>query len=376
MADNLLVIGNGFDLAAGAKTSYGNYFESEQYRETRENAIKWINHCLMGNYRSSSFSTLYSENPEPFNCWDLLFCMKSMHFDTLSCYAVLKNWCDIEAVIHDSLTLNSRKKFSWCVIYDCLHKLRKNEWGEITNYPELKEHNIMFKYLVSTGWEKKSDSMKHFYSSLLDELKNFEHSFGRYISIITEASDDYQYNAKRYADQLSGTKVDILVDSFNYSDFYGNCLKIRHINGNTDNPIFGIDLSEAEEEEHAEACCFTKTSRRLQQDALRISDLSDDGIESINSAVVFGHSLNMMDYDYFNYLFTMLKFNTYDISKMGKIVFAYKSHGEDPNAERLRYAGKVYSILNRYEKNVSKSNQHILINMLRFSGKLTFWELS
>ena len=105
MSSKIIVIGNGFDLAAGAKTSYANYFESDFYKETKEKAIKWINYCLAGNYRESSLAVLYEDDPSPFNCWDLLFCMKSSHIDRLNCYSSIRNWCDIEQVIHESLPI-------------------------------------------------------------------------------------------------------------------------------------------------------------------------------------------------------------------------------------------------------------------------------
>ncbi len=376
MSSKIIVIGNGFDLAAGAKTSYANYFESDFYKETKEKAIKWINYCLAGSYRGSSLAVLYEDDPSPFNCWDLLFCMKSSHIDRLNCYSSIRNWCDIEQVIHESLTQRDKRVFSWRVIYDYIHELKRDVWGQATNYPALEENNIMFKFLISTGWVEKSDSLDHFYTLLLNELNKFERSFGLYILSVTNESEEYLFNAKRNVELLAHSKENILVDSFNYSTFYGEQCTIRHINGDTDNPIFGIDLNEEDEAKFYEARCFTKTSRRLQQDALNISDVVDIGADSINEVVVFGHSLNAMDFDYFNYLFTLLKFNTFDIDKMGRIEFVYKLHSDNSHEYRTQYADKVYRILNRYEKYVSQSSQHILINLLRFSGKLSIMELS
>ena len=376
MSSKIIVIGNGFDLAAGAKTSYANYFESDFYKETKEKAIKWINYCLAGSYRGSSLAVLYGDDSAPFNCWDLLFCMKSSHIDRLNCYSSIRNWCDIERVIHESLTQRDKRVFSWRVIYDYIHELKRDVWGQATNYPALEENNIMFKFLISTGWVEKSDSLDHFYTLLLNELNKFERSFGLYILSVTNESEEYLFNAKRNVELLAHSKENILVDSFNYSTFYGEQCTIRHINGDTDNPIFGIDLNEEDEAKFYEARCFTKTSRRLQQDALNISDVVDIGADSINEVVVFGHSLSAMDFDYFNYLFTLLKFNTFDIDKMGRIEFVYKLHSDNSYEYRTQYADKVYRILNRYEKYVSQSSQHILINLLRFSGKLSIMELS
>ena len=86
--------------------------------------------------------------------------------------------------------------------------------------------------------------------------------------------------------------------------------------------------------------------------------------------------MEKMDYDYFNYLFTMLRFNTMDIEKMGSKVFVYKVYDQAKWDEiRNKQADSVYAILNDYEKHISGTNQHVLINLLRFSGKLKIKEL-
>ena len=84
-----------------------------------------------------------------------------------------------------------------------------------------------------------------------------------------------------------------------------------------------------------------------------------------------------MDYDYFNYLFTLLNFNTFEIDKMGSIDFVRKLHETDDKLTeaRNRFADTVYALLNYYEEYVNNGNQHILINLLRFSGRLRIREI-
>ena len=71
--NKLLVIGNGFDLTIGAKTSYKAFFESEHYEETAKKAFEWID---LGEKQTRDASTLSHVNmlTFDFNCWDLLFC--------------------------------------------------------------------------------------------------------------------------------------------------------------------------------------------------------------------------------------------------------------------------------------------------------------
>ncbi len=153
-------------------------------------------------------------------------------------------------------------------------------------------------------------------------------------------------------------------------------LKVSEMSRYTSNPIFGIDLTDEERKEYPESIRFTKTSRRLLQDSYNLNKSSTVGVTSINSAVVFGHSLNMMDYDYFFYLFTMLQFHSFEIDKMGSIVFVYDEYDSSKSDEiRSRYTDAIYSLLNYYEDYMSQSRRNILINLLRFSGKLKIKQL-
>ena len=111
--------------------------------------------------------------------------------------------------------------------------------------------------------------------------------------------------------------------------------------------------------------------RRLQQDSHNISIPINVMPSTIDRAVVFGHSLNKMDYDYFNYLFTMLHFNTFEIDKMGSIEFVYTIYDPAKADEiRSKYADAIYDLFDYYEGYVSGTNRKILANLLRFSGKL------
>lgn len=377
----LLVIGNGFDLTIGAKTSYKAFFESEHYEETKKKAFEWIE---LGEMQTRNSSVLSKVNmlDFDFNCWDLLFCMESKFDDSFNDKA---NWCDIESVIHDSLIDFSVNKFSWSHTFDLLHAhyYEKERKPGDPSLPKGKigfEHaniktKIMYFFLLNQN--RIEDCLRDksiFYDMLLDEMNKFEQSFGFYIRQRTEG-DNYIDKAQFKAHQLVGDKENLQIDSFNYSDFSNGQIDIRHINGDCNDPIFGIDITEEEERKHPEIRCFTKTSRRVRQDSHKLNRVSRWKPVEIDGAVVFGHSLNRMDYDYFNYLFTVLRFNTFDVEKMGNIEFSYRVYDSD-RAEEIRnhQADLIYDLLNYYEGYVSKTNQHILINLLRFSGKLIITE--
>ena len=113
----ILVIGNGFDLAIGAKTSYKAFFESEYYEEITKKVFIWIDLVEKQMRNSSALNTVNMLDFD-FNFWDLLFSMESK-ID--SGFNEKANWCDVERVIHDSLIDFSPDKFSWRHTYDLLH---------------------------------------------------------------------------------------------------------------------------------------------------------------------------------------------------------------------------------------------------------------
>ena len=365
-----LVIGNGFDLSAQAKTSYSEFFDSEFYRTTRNSAEKWIDLVEIDIIHKSNMMDYKFK----FNCWDLFFCIWGKIYSEKASDA---KWCDIEREIYDSL-IDSKKTrwFYWDRIYSALNDYYTypSRYDLICKSLRKSNESIVFYYISQMNWKENCKSKSGFYERLLNELKAFERRFGEYIDKET-SSDEYNEKAIRQLNLLSDDDA-VQIDSFNYSSFTARGVSMRHINGDCKNPIFGINLTKDELEMYPEVRCFTKTSRRVQQDAHHIKTYSSDYNVTVDSAIVYGHSLNKMDYDYFNYLFTLLKFNTFDVEKMGSVEFVYRIYDPDrANEIRNNYADAIYDVLNYYEGYVSKTNQNILINLLRFSGKLTIREL-
>jgi len=384
----LLVIGNGFDLSIDAETSYQDFFESDGFDKKRKQADKWI---ALGKDPGDKAPGVMVDPECDINWWDLLFCLESEYDKEFHCRA---KWCDVESVIHHSLVADDRNGFSWSHVYELLlseyHKRNPQagpgplpHWE--TNIDKVNPKiRIMFTFLLNQdAIQDFSRDIASFYDRLLEELKKFERQFGGYIRACTQ-QNNYEERAKKQAERLAGflpekqtaEQEQLKIDTFNYSGFYRGMFDIRHVNGDCDAPIFGIDLAEEEEKSHPGVRKFTKTFRRLQQDAHKLNQQTVWSSEAADSVAVFGHSLNKMDYDYFNYLFTMLRFNTMDIEKMGSIVFVYNIYNQEKRDEiRNKQADSIYALLSDYEQHISRTNQHVLINLFRFSGKLTIKEI-
>ena len=370
--NTLLVIGNGFDLTVGAKTSYTDYFCSNYYRGTREKVADWAHKCRNEFQGHSSLGSINMFDYS-FTCWDLLFYLESWNSLENNKDSAKPRWCDIESVIYTSFAKNSSLDLFWDHIRGIL-LYPEREKKDNTVYTKDENMRIIAKFLEASGWGDTCQTRESFYSRLSGELGKFEKTCGHYTAEET-ANKTFQSKAITLVNNLCNSNQATFIDSFNYSTLSGIKGKIRHINGNCENPIFGIAFSNEEDQKLLLARRFTKTFRRLHQD-VRLFGKTITEVPQVTAAIVFGHSLNMMDYDYFNYLFSLLKFHTFNVSEMGSIDFVFRVYDEGQRDTIQRnWVDSVYKLLNHYENNVSNTNQHILINLLRFSGKLRIREL-
>lgn len=367
--NKLLVIGNGFDLAANAKTSYRNYFESEYYCSTKN----WVeNYTNMLRAIGRNTPSLFDDYEESISCWDLLFYLKTKYEDTGK-----ENWFDLEWIIHESLLNNNPHDASWERVlyyfkndsYQLLSRIRNDN---------IDYNAILCEYLkaITQGKGFSKHDEEEFYSFLFSELKRFEINFGKYI-VDQTSSEEYLKKSKLLVKELVGVegRENILIDTFNYSKPKVDQWFIRSINGDSDNPIFGINLTADEENQNKYLDRFTKTSRRIHS-AVYHEGGTFESREEIIHAIVFGHSLNYMDYDYFSYLFSLLGFDSASTKEMGVIEFVYSIYDKE-KAEIIRkeFTGRVYRLLSYYEKSIGIVSNHALINRLYFSNKLIIKEL-
>ena len=373
--NRLVVVGNGFDLTAGAKTSYSDFFNSDYYKEKRESVASWVDKAKrykLGHHLSYTDSST-------FGCWDLLFYMVSRAKGKAL-------WCDIEQVIHDTLVGIPSNSFAWDCVYNIMHGFYQGS-GESETVP----NNIFMKYpyeirlmclMFCTQYEEWPENVFQdvdvFYNKLLEQLQGFERVFGLYIHEQT-SSYSFQSDVTEWIDRLlsydvSRGKIDeevLHIDSFNYSQYDHFTAYIRHLNGDYLHPIFGIDLTEEERKDKPEAQRFTKTSRRIYQEVFEERRADKIPPNNVNQAIIFGHSLNQMDYDYFVYLFNLLRFNSFDEKQMGEVQFVYRVY--DPDREKdikNNVAQAVYALLNFYEEYWRGKNQNTLINLLYLNNKL------
>lgn len=378
----LLILGNGFDLACGLRSTYHDFFKYrfEQILQEYEiplntdvfNTIK--NHC-------DSFKTIVFDavNPQfgPLNFWDAVFIFK-LSENTISDNG---NWCNIERVIKEVVT-----------------SILNNEDIDETIKPLAK--GLREKYLNS------SCTTQSIATFLLSELNKFEESFAYYIRKEKEQNFLYQQKARQNIETLMPLSlgnpsvkgpVEITVLSFNYSldiidGFMEGVNRIKewiNIHGYVGNerklcyrcPIFGIDSKQIDENDNR--IIFTKTSRVANEITNFVKPLP----QKVDHLVFYGHSLSEADYSYFESLFDMYDlysskislyfyFAEYDVPKGINKLDEHRKNivleqiAENNDMLRREMTTKVYKLFNHYGRSLKQNHGDNLFHRLLLESRV------
>lgn len=354
-----VVLGNGFDLFCRLKTKYSDYFE---YRKNEyDNIAKY--YLSFANGRM----TFYNIN---LNVWDCFFALKIKKSN--------KNWCNIESEIFDSLNddiVPNNNKFKWRSIFSKMSVTPYQRYS-----PNAEDIQNIECFILNIIQSKNIYEENEFYEFLLIQLNEFERKFGEYVMSELNKNKNLYFCFYNYFFSL----IDIFreessinsVDTFNYTvpptDGIKQTLRyyqFHHINNNYENPIFGIDSKEFNPLKNN--YIFTKISRRLLSEKKPNENSINMNSENI---VVFGHSLNKQDYNYFFPIFNGLGLN--DITKKTKIVFMYDVY--DINDEyniRSNIIKNIANIINDYETYSTGNEEHRLFESLIIQGRLILYKI-
>ncbi len=367
-----IVLGNGFDLFCGLKTTYRDFFSI--YKDKYDYLCQWGEHV----------ASFLAQNPhlkeDPWglviqvkgmnliNCWDAFF---AMIFDRMRGYL----WCDVEAEMLDSLVKRDSEvdddyKPHWEDVWEFIRKENagSHKPGSV----------ILGQFLVKKagGVPKTRDE---FYEFLLGQLREFENYFGRFITrqhlswnqFQCEFNNSYIRNARSLLEQLCVPNEIASIDCFNYGftpelEFYERC---KFVNGDCLNPIFGIDsVFDPSDPRYV----FTKTNRRIEW-AMNKSVSADGG--TFQNVIVFGHSLSQHDYNYFFPVLDELEMTNF--SAKGKLVVAYSVYDESKSAEiKKGIRNAVYSLFSAYAKYCGRLEPTRLLDSLTTQGRVLTLEVS
>ena len=354
----LVIVGNGFDLHANMKTSYNDFIEYlKNLRQRQYNAI--VEHLPSGIEKGFLGATIKEKvlNFTNVNIWELLF---------LSCAAVkerkrelfntpLVNWMDVESFM---LSLTKDDPLSWKGILFYMDFANRNKVFPGTESLGLgSEHYLLPGLLASVfrsngalqnelaRFYKQSEPFEEFVEFLLRQLKDFEAIFGHFIED-RERYDQGGRKRRSFIEKMLGNNdmVNVYLDSFNYHEGWFD-KRTRYINGNYQEPIFGIDESQLTGKE--EWMPLSKSSRRLYfNDANYVGRRKFDIPDKV---YVYGHSLGRQDYAYFFSLFDAMRLT--DPTYTTKVEFHYSEYDPKRGVEiKNEYTKSVINLFTAYDR--------------------------
>lgn len=360
-----LVIGNGFDLFCGLKTSYSDFFNYNKV--LIENIKKWKESYeperlyFYLDYTRANHNDFASNIilDEKITIWDIFFYLCSFVNEKDEIL-----WCDIEAQMASSLdVIQESKLFSWRRV---LAACNTNDVYDIN------KSELICSCYVKSKLGFNIEAIK-FYQFLYNELERFEKRFGEYIKgqMLNPTYKDNAFTTIRKLTDISKTGF-LYIDTFNYSTFDINGIHLNHINGNYIKPIFGIDYSNIKAID--EKYMFTKIYRRSEQNFSMDKENIDFTSKRFDNVVIFGHSLNKQDYNYFFPLFDSLKIT--DPSFKGKLVFAYSIYDEEKSQQiKSNLLLNVANLLREYEIYSKGKDENRLLEILNFKGCIIYYPI-
>lgn len=395
-SSQLLILGNGFDLHCGLKSSYKDFFQST------------ILDIIGGRYGLQQMKAGVS------GFWETLLFGYYTTFGKVN-----YNWCDIETIIKNTvLAIGNRNKG---LAFEALESVKRREdpneiksvYGTIEHFIYINCMSIFYDTLCSGKTYSNDEAYSLLINRILQELHKFERGFCKYIknNIVNpnnekEYNTQYIVNAMNLLNTLTGftdiryETIDDIIErqeeayykplsptiyqsdwrekhilsqefsnlhsvnilSFNYTALfdilgvqspclYNNvhgklCMNKCAENCASCNIIFGIDDTIIQsQEENFELHKFSKTYRKML-----IADAETSILPKIDNQMIeikfYGHSLSEADYSYFQSIFDY--YNLYKNNKVS-LIFYYSKGFEQTD--------EVYRLINTYGKTLSNKDQ-------------------
>ena len=376
----LYILGNGFDLYMGMKTSYNDFFENGGYSSIK----KEIN-------IKNKIQTLSIRCPE--NIFDLkseiekvsekIFSLIGEKINNLFLlYLVISNneliyWQNVEKQIKPYIKCakEALKNIEMSIEEERIIEHLSSEEIEMEmeeikgNYEKIEK--ILKKLILKKFIRNKCD--KNDKNIILRELNKFEKEFGQYIKnldnplqvnsfdTVTEKIENVFNN---FQDDLKESGINVI--TFNYTNYLKEYFKVFvNIHGTTENTI------SKEAEENHQYIYFTKTSRVLEANIEKkeiVSPLS--GIQNTEEIVFFGHSLAEADYSYFQSIFDY--YDIYNNTEI-KLKFLYYNYS-DKVKENIHTS--VMKLINTYGKSLdNKDKGSNLLHKLLLESRIKIVEI-
>ncbi|WP_429947951.1 AbiH family protein [Enterococcus sp. DIV1297f] len=374
MKENLVIIGNGFDLECSLKSSYGDFFKNRISTELMD-LFNEVYKIYLDNKHIEFVSIFFSsEIPlqiqgEQFKAyihqdqyqklrkanltfWDLVFLTMGMSANSY--------WHNVEDNIRLFLDkeIDRNTNYSTIGMKDTSNEIRVN-------------HNIRFCCILAFALLEEDRYKKSIdiYDFLYKELRIFEKDFTEYLM------QEFQVRLPIYTIKfpelmqaiLGPDSTDYLNDnysilSFNYTRYYRIGGEISNIHGTLqdENIIFGIDQKSIRSD--TPEYRFTKTFRKLTQVNKSKNEVTISGKDKLKKIFFYGHSLSELDYSYFQSIF-----DYYDIySSEVKLIFCCTHFDKNRTKEEILQAQTLAAskLIETYGSSMGKEREQHGKNLL------------
>ena len=362
----LLIIGNGFDLACGLKSKYNDFFYDLYKKNPQNYSITEKN-----NYWHKLFKGLVKFNEKSILGWTDIELQ------------ILTELMNVEFLYNSDLFLNIEPQMSEDSIKAYISRFILTIADAFKYYDEDSVLNT-FVVLTQTLHEIDVFDKSSTFDKLKKDLKEFEKAFASYLNNELERNgDDYHFNSSRLFDKLllqnhlsrhyqyNRTDIDDntrQIISFNYTQPSLHD-SIRYIHGNLENKniIFGIDYDSVSNLFNYHPLEFTKSYRILENKLNSKVSISSD----IKNILFYGHGLGEADYSYFQSIF-----DTVDLYHgNAKLIFYWTQFGDQD--QYIVQVENVVRLIEKYGQTfTNKDHGRNLFTKLLLENRIIFVEIN
>lgn len=389
----LLVIGNGFDIACGLRSQFSQFFEG---RVTKlEEAKELEGDGLLSFCRGNGLTA-----------WDLILAERR----SVPNGYMGENWCDVESAIarvvrdicydsdvdlepdFDLVTSSSISNYLEDPNGDAHIKGKRDDSSLYIGWPieEHDETSVRIGRYLKAGYSLDEWNRGLVLSALFLELHALETSFREYLSSALEEDVDYEEKAAELLEKLisyglsrsADKQKETTILDFNYTrphvphSIRSEVADFINVHGTLDGEIvFGIDGTDCMDD--PALIEFTKTYRLLglkstqlhQPVAFKSNSLARSGGRETAAIKFYGHSLAEADYSYFQSVFDMV--SLYD-SKV-RLYFFFSNYRRGVEEETFM---RVTRLLSSYGETMeNKDHGKNLMHKLLLEGRLAVVEI-
>ncbi len=343
---NLLIIGNGFDLHLKLKSSFSNFFEQkylDRHNVFKQDCINIFAYLLYIRFYAKNISNSFMRRIYKFN----------------------PNWMDIESFIKKLAT--DHVLFS--KIFECI------SYKDKTAYPS---SFTKYSIYLSNIFKRKLSGSEFDYNTLdkvlSDDLSEFEEDFAAYMKETLVNRPNYESDALDLVDKIINSisnfdnSLEVQIINFNYTKIHCRSMSEANIHGTLyDKVVIGYDSTTSPIGDK-DVFQLSKDWRKLD-----IPFEYSYPFSSINSIIVYGHSLGEQDYPYFFEIFDKCDFLS---NESIKLFLCYSLHGATNYEKKSNfdnYKMNASKMLNAYEryKNPSKTRNSI-VSSLKLNKRIEF----